>query len=229
MAEAQRTRSLSVAEVLREKLLQGEFAPDSKLQEVALAEDMQVSRTPIREALRALAKDGLLDYAPNRGYTVRRFLLDDIIKAFRVRAVLEGLGCRFLAEAGISEALTEKLAACIAQGDRLLEQNPMANGDFSEWREMNRQFHLAILLETENDLLIRFAGVSRNIPIVFNGSFKWYTEADFRRSQDHHRVIADAMGKGQAERADRMMQEHIYQASEIIRAHFSEVYPQQVN
>ncbi len=223
MAETPRTRSLSVAERLREKLLAGDFAPESRLQEVALAEQMQVSRTPIREALRTLAKDGLLEYAPNRGYTVRRFSVEDILKAFRVRAVLEGLGCRLLAEQGMSAALQEQLEKTVAWGDELLTapQQLMVRRD--EWREMNRRFHVAILMATENELLIRFAGVSRNIPIVFNGSFRWYQYEDFRRSHDHHHVILDAMVKGQPDRADRMMQEHIYQASEIIRQHYQEI------
>lgn len=221
-SDSQPTRSLNVTETLREQLLQGEFAPNTRLQEIALAERMGVSRTPIREALSVLARDGLLEYAPNRGYTVREFSLADIISAFRVRAVLEGLGCRLLAEKGLPADTDTQLQHAIAWGETLLQSSQLQGGDFDQWREMNKSFHLAILLATKNDLLIRFAKISRNIPIVFNGSFRWYSTRDFQRSQDHHQTIYAAMKNGQAERADNMMQEHVMQAAEILQRHYGQ-------
>ena len=219
-ADVKPTRSLNVTEILREQLLQGEFAPHSRLQEIALAERMGVSRTPIREALSILARDGLLEYAPNRGYTVRQFSLEDIISAFRVRAVLEGLGCRLLAESGLPAETEKNLRETVQRGGQLLQSGQLQQGRFDEWRDMNKAFHLAILLATHNHLLIRFAKTARNIPIVFNGSFKWYSMKDFYRSQDHHEVILNAMQHGQGERADNMMQEHIMQAAEILRLNY---------
>lgn len=219
-SDSQPTRSLNITEALREQLLQGEFPPHARLQEIALAERMGVSRTPIREALSVLARDGLLEYAPNRGYTVRHFSLDDILSAFRVRAVLEGLGCRLLAEQGLADDTDQRLQQALHRGEQLLQEAQLQQGQFDEWREMNKAFHLAILLATQNDLLIRFAKISRNIPIVFNGSFKWYTLKDFHRSQDHHEVIYSALKNRQPERADFMMQEHILQAAEILRRNY---------
>lgn len=219
-SDSQPTRSLNITEALREQLLQGEFPPHARLQEIALAERMGVSRTPIREALSVLARDGLLEYAPNRGYTVRHFSLDDILSAFRVRAVLEGLGCRLLAEQGLADDTEQRLQQALRRGEHLLQGAQLQQGQFDEWREMNKAFHLAILLATQNDLLIRFAKISRNIPIVFNGSFKWYSMKDFHRSQDHHEVIYSALKNRQPERADFMMQEHILQAAEILRRNY---------
>lgn len=214
------TRSLNVTEALRELLLQGEFLPRTRLQETALAERMEVSRTPIREALRVLAKDGLLEYAPNRGYSVRHFSVDDIVSAFRVRSVLEGLGCRLIAERGMSEQLDQSLLDTLQRGEKLLQSGQLERGEFDEWREMNKDFHLAILLETRNDLLVRFAKLSRNIPIVFNGSFRWYSLREFHRAHDHHQVIYDAMKNQQPERADFMMQEHVMHAADILKKNY---------
>ncbi|MEE2730808.1 MAG: GntR family transcriptional regulator [Pseudomonadota bacterium] len=216
------TRSLNVTEALRELLLQGEFDPGTRLQETWLAERMQVSRTPIREALRVLAKDGLLEYAPNKGYSVRRFSLEDIVSAFRVRSVLEGLGCRLIAERGLSEALRATLQSTLQSGENLLQSGQLERGEFDEWREMNKAFHLAILLETHNELLVRFAKQSRNIPIVFNGSFRWYSLREFQRAHDHHQVIFDAMNNQQAERADFMMQEHVMHAAHILKKNYKD-------
>lgn len=220
MQGARSTRGLNVTEILREQLLQGEFAPNSRLQETALAERLQVSRTPIREALRVLARDGLLDYEPNCGYSVREFSLEDILSAFRVRSVLEGLGCRLIAERGMSQPLDDTLRAALAEAETILAKGDVAGADLDQWREMNKTFHLAILLETQNELLIRFAKSSRNIPIVFNGSFKWYSMRAFQRAQDHHHAIYMAMKNQQPERADFMMQEHVLHAAEILKTHY---------
>lgn len=220
MNESTATRSLSVAEQLREMLLQGEFAPETRLQEVSLAEKMKVSRTPVREALRVLAKDGLLIYSPNRGYMVRRFTAEDILKAFRVRAVLEGLGARMAAEQGLDDESIATFQEILDQSELLLDKDLRQEENYSQWRELNKQFHVTILMLADNELLVRCAKTSRTIPIVFNGSFKWYHFEDFRRSHDHHKLIFDAMKKGQGERADRLMQEHIYTASEILKEHF---------
>lgn len=224
MAEKIHTRSLSVTDSLRKALLAGEFPPESRMQEVALAERMQVSRTPIREALRVLEQDGLLIYQPNKGYVVRRFELNDIIKVFRVRAVLEGLGARLAAEQGIDMEQREAMETSLACGESLLAEGKIGPEYCDEWREMNTQFHVAILAAADNDLLVRFAETSRKVPVVFNGSFKFYSEQDFRRSLDHHRVIFDAIINAQGERADRMMQEHIYQAQQIVSSNFSKVF-----
>ena len=224
MVEKTNTRSLSVTEDLREQLLAGAFAPDSRMQEVALAERMQVSRTPIREALRALEQDGLLIYQPNKGYVVRRFELSDILKVFRVRAVLEGLGARIAAEEGLSAQQQGDMEASLVWGERLISEGRITAKDCDEWREMNTQFHVAILTAADNDLLVRFAQTSRKVPVVFNGSFKFYSEQDFRRSMDHHGLIFDAILKRQGERADHLMKEHIYQAQQIVAANFSAVF-----
>jgi GntR family transcriptional regulator of vanillate catabolism len=69
------TRSASVVETLRSAILSGEYNPGERLHEVRLTARLGVSRTPVRAALQTLASEGLLDYAPNRGYAVRTFLL----------------------------------------------------------------------------------------------------------------------------------------------------------
>ncbi len=216
------TRSLSVTERLREMLLRGEFTPGGHLQEMALAEHMQVSRTPIREALRQLAQDGLLIYQPNRGFVVKRFALDDIMQAFQVRAVLEGLAARTLAERGLQDAQRQALQDSIAAGDALLLLPEWDAHAYEQWRGMNTVFHVTIIKGAENALLTRFCQDARKLPVVFNGSFRWYRREDFRRSHDHHHVIFDALQRQEPERADWFMREHIHHAAAIIREHYAD-------
>lgn len=214
------TRSLSVTDRLREMLLRGEFPPGGHLQEMALAEQMQVSRTPIREALRQLAQDGLLIYQPNRGFIVKRFALSDIMQAFQVRAVLEGLAARTLAEKGLTSIQEQTLSQTIADGDALLQRDAWGADEIEAWRQMNTAFHTAVLKGADNDLLTRFCQDARKLPVVFNGSFKWYTREDFRRSHDHHHIIFSALKQREGERADWFMREHIQHAAAIIRDNY---------
>lgn len=217
--------ALTVADTLRALILRGEFAPDERMQEVALAERMQVSRTPIREALRILAEDGLLVYSPNRGYSVRRFTAEDILVAFQVRAAMEGIGVRLLAERGIEEKTQRKLEAILADGDALLARGRLPGEDLDAWRDMNRRFHVATILGTRSELLVRVARDAQNIPVVNDGAFRWYAPEDFRRQHMLHHMIADAIIRRQPERAERLMQEHILEAGELVRRHIDAVLP----
>lgn len=220
------TRSLSVIVALREQLLRGDFAPDERLQEVALAERLQVSRTPIREALRTLAEEGLLVYEPNRGYRVRRFSLDYILKAFRLRMVLEGLSARLAAERPLPAAVDAEFRAVLARGDTLLAALDTKKFDVEPWRDMNKAFHFAIHRHADNELLLQTARWSTRIPVVIQGAFRWYSSADYRRSHDEHHRIYDAIRQGQPDRADHLMQEHIYMAMEMTRRHYPEMFPE---
>ena len=93
-------RALSVMDRVREAILGGAVVAGERLNEVQLSKTLSVSRTPVRAALQALAGEGLLDYAPNRGFTVREFPLPAIVDAYDIRAALEGVAVRFAAERG---------------------------------------------------------------------------------------------------------------------------------
>src|SRR5688572_17957425 len=110
----------SVALRLREMILRGELAPGERLAEVALAERLGVSRTPIRQALPALAREGLLAAAGRRGFVVRSFSPEDVLDAIETRGLLEGLAARRVAERGAGKELLEKLKVCLAEGDSIL-------------------------------------------------------------------------------------------------------------
>lgn len=217
MNDAAKPLSLTVADALRVRILRGDFSPDERLQEVVVAESMSVSRTPVREALRILAEDGLLVYSPNRGYSIKRFSVEDILVAFRARAAMEGIGARLLAERGLDEKTLLKLDAILADGDALLARNQLPGKDNDAWRDMNRRFHVTLLVAAQSDLLIRVARDAQNIPVVNAGAFQWYSAEDFRRQHTLHHMIVDAIRRQQPERAEALMKEHVHEAGEVVR------------
>lgn len=218
------TRSLSVTDRLRDILLQGGYAPGERLQEVQLAEKMQVSRTPVREALRVLSLEGLLLYEPNKGYRMQRFSRDYILQAFRVRMALEGLAARLAAERGLNSLTRGPLLQAVAQGDVLLAAVTVSDELKPEWRdawrEMNMAFHAAIQAHAENDVLLRASVAASRVPMVCNSASRWYGLQDFIRSHGEHHRIFEAIDQQQPDRADFLMQEHIYQAAQLVGRHY---------
>ena len=97
-----------VYEELKHKILTGEIASQTRLMEIDLAEKMNVSRTPIREAIRELAADGLVTIEPRRGAYVSRISIDDMLDVFEVRENLEGFAA-YLAAKRINEEQKVKL------------------------------------------------------------------------------------------------------------------------
>src|SRR3954451_18621760 len=112
-------RALSVMDKIREAILRGAVTAGERLNEVRLSRSLAVSRTPVRAALQALAGEGLLDYAPNRGFTVREFPLDAIVDAYDIRASLEGLVARFAAERRLNPQEIAVIESSLSAGARL--------------------------------------------------------------------------------------------------------------
>jgi len=135
---------------LREKILSGELQGGTRLFEVPLAEALDISRTPVREAMSRLTEEGLLDRLPNGGFVVRRFGFADVVDSIEVRGVMEGMAARLAAERGAApEALDEikhtviKLDACFGE--------QLDDVDFDAYSDLNEKFHhqLAALAGSE--------------------------------------------------------------------------------
>src|SRR5712672_4674872 len=124
-------RARSVMDQIREAVLGGTVGAGERLNEVRLSRTLAVSRTPVRAALQALAGEGLLDYAPNRGFTVREFPLPAIVDAYDIRAALAGVDARFAAERGLSPEEKAVIQRSLLAGDRLLDRGSFEPGDLT--------------------------------------------------------------------------------------------------
>lgn len=210
------TRALDITQLLRKKILEGELAPGAHLYEEALSTQLGASRTPVRAALAVLAQENLLVYAPNRGYQVPRFSIDEIMQAYDIRGQLEGYAARIAAERGLTAGAERQMRACLEVVDTILEKGKLVQSDQGTWREMNILFHSAIGGDAQNRFLDDMLQTTRNVPLVSNALAQWYDFETVKRYHADHHAIFDAIRNRQSARAEHRMREHIYEAREFI-------------
>lgn len=212
-----RTRSQDIANELRDAILQGRYAPGCHLQEIPLSEEMKVSRTPVRAALAALASEGLLDYVPKRGYSVRRFSFEEIEAAYEVRANLEGMACRLAAERGLSDEAAREIKGVLADGDAILAHGELRDEDRRPWLEMNDRFHGLLLAAADCRLLSDIVERTYHIPLLSSRVVHWYDFHAIKTSHDLHHRIFRYVRERRAVNAEALMREHILQAIDQLR------------
>jgi DNA-binding GntR family transcriptional regulator len=196
----------SVVDQVHEELLQrivaGELPPGSRLRQEALAEELGVSRTPLREALARLVSEGLVELEPNRGATVARRDFGDMEQAWRARLVVEPGAARLAAERR-DPAMLERMREIVRR------QRDVAD-DLTASFELNRDFHLALVNAAHNPHLSRFADLlwlSRiGVPIFARQA---RDRAQILSWADEHEGILAAVAAGRGARAERLTREHI--------------------
>jgi GntR family transcriptional regulator of vanillate catabolism len=204
------TLAESVTERLRAALLEGRFSAEEKLNEESLSGRLQVSRTPVRSALHRLAAEGLLDYVPNRGYSVRALDAQRLRSIFEVRGVLEALAARSAAENGLSDAQRTDYADALEAGDRVLAKRRLVAADRTVFSRVNARIHDVILQAAGNRMLEEMLALCHNIPASSERNVLWGDHVWLRRSHDDHHRIFEALLARDAHRAEQLMREHIY-------------------
>jgi GntR family transcriptional regulator of vanillate catabolism len=202
-------RALSVMDLIREAILGGAVRAGERLNEVQLSRTLAVSRTPVRAALQALAGEGLLDYAPNRGFTVREFPLDAIVDAYDIRAALEGVAARFAAERGLGAEEKALIERSLAAGDRLLERGSFEAGDRTIYRGINGDFHDTLLAAARNRMLGEMIRICHHVPVSSSRNIVAFEYHDVRRRHDDHHRIYEAIVAREPWRAEMLMREHV--------------------
>ena len=202
-------RALSVMDQIRESILDGSVVTGERLNEVRLSRTLAVSRTPVRAALQALAGEGLLDYEPNRGFTVREFPLDAIVDAYEIRASLEGVAARFAAERGLSPNEKVVVERSLVAGDKLLERGSFEAGDLTIYRGINGDFHDTLLAAARNRMLGEMIRICHHVPVSSSRNIVAFEHRDVRRRHDDHHRIYEAIMAQETWRAEMLMREHV--------------------
>ena len=183
-------------------ILDGELAPDARINEQALAQRLGVSRGPIREACRTLLSGGLIESKPNRGFFVRTLSETEAIEAYHARAAI-------IAYAGMTLA-TNISQDQLAQLHELLERMDEAakTGEISAYDPINLEFHDAIMRMAGNGRLrkiyqdlLREQHLFRHRGLVYGNGLKV--------SNLEHRAIVDALASGDPQQAFVAMRDHV--------------------
>lgn len=204
---------------LRELIQTGELEADTHLQEMQLAEQFGVSRTPIRAALNSLAAEGLLVPGPWKGYKVRQFTFREVHEAYVVRAALESTACRSLAEAGIGENDSRRLWEILDHGQELLSARRQDKVWLRSWLAMNRDYHQTLIDLCGNAMLAKAIRTVQSLPIA-NPEFiaGYQLKSDFMDrvvlAHEDHVLIVQAVEARQSARAEALMREHVTRAGE---------------
>jgi DNA-binding GntR family transcriptional regulator len=187
---------------LLERIVAGELAPGSRLRQEALAAELGVSRTPLREALARLVSEGLVELIPNRGATVARRDFNDMEHAWRARLVLEPGAARLAAQRRKAEDV-ERLRQTVRR------QREVAD-DLSASFAVNRDFHLALVAASGNAHLLRFADLlwlsHIGVPIFARQA---RDRAHVLAWADDHEAITEAVAAGSGALAARLTRAHI--------------------
>lgn len=194
---------------LRQAILTGALAPDTKLNEVKIADQLKVSATPVREAFRKLAKDNLVVIRPWKGVTVKGYSPEEIISMYQCREMMEGLGARLCAEQATDEQLAE-LAEVYEEWKNADNPNLKA--------ELNMHFHNLIIHYSHNErieeYLVSFKEmVNRDMYISAQDEERLY------HCDDEHKHILDAILARNGDEAEKAMREHIRCAFAFKKAH----------
>ena len=205
-----------VVAALRNLIVSGRYKAGERLAEAPLSEELGVSRTPVRLAVRTLEHEGLLERSGSRGYAVRAFSEADVRCAVEVRGALEGLAARRLAERGMSSEVRARLAACLDDGERVLAKGRLDADDFGEWSRINETFHRTIAGATDSRVVADAIERNNRLPFASSDSFtvdlgaldKEYEK--LRVAQLQHRLVFEALEGGEAARVEGLMREHAY-------------------
>lgn len=198
-----------VCEALRERIMAGTLEPGARLVEDRLAEELGVSRNPVREALRVLAVEGYVSLVPRRGAEVATLSAELVEDIFEVRTALEALGARLACRNATPEA-TERLTAVIDEAEAAIRQ-----GSTARLPELNTRFHGLVLELAGNPVLA-------DLMEPLRGRMQWiFSRTAAGRAPDsirEHRRLAEAIAARDEETAARLAIDHVATALETYRS-----------
>ena len=193
------TREEFAAHKLREAILLGHLKPGDKLDQNEIAELLGISRSPVRDALRTLAAEGLVEVIPHRGAAVAELSADEVEEIFLIRRILEGMAAR-LATQRIGPAQIAELQAVLDEIDQ--------TSDLDGWLELNRRFHHTLYQAAGRPRLFSIVENLRNTTAPYVRLFI-VTAEHIESAQESHRRIVRACAAGDAVAAERETQEHM--------------------
>ncbi len=198
-----------VYEQLKLQILTGRITPGTRMMEVELADEMGVSRTPVREAIRKLEKEGLVTIEPRRGAYASDISVKDMVDTLEVREDLEGLAAALAAER-MTEEQVEELIQITRKYSEAIKDN-----DTEKIIRYDEQFHKHIVACSGNKTLIQLSETVQELAL----RFRYLFYDDFSRYENmpvEHRQIIDAIKGGDADTARQTADIHVKRLKEFV-------------
>jgi len=204
--------SQKVYRALKIEIIKGSLKPRTKLLEGKIAEQMGVSRTPVREALKELAAEGFVKMNPNQAVVVSNASVEDVQEVLQIRGVLEGLAARL-----VTKMISEEEIKVLEKNQKQMEYYTKKD-DVLAFSEMDAEFH---------ELILNICGNNRLIQIRKNLSDQAHryrirslsVPGRLKYSLKEHQEIVEALKRKNAEQADRLSQKHIENVLANVLAH----------
>jgi DNA-binding GntR family transcriptional regulator len=201
-----------LADALRQSIIDGEFAPGSRLSESMLAERFAVSRNTVREAFRVLAEQGLVEHTPHRGVAVAAPTIADVVDIYRARRTIE---CTVVRECEPQHPAVERMKEALAESERHLPRK--------DWREVgsaNMAFHVALIDLADSPRLARtYRNLAAELRLVF-------LEIDDPRALHEpfvrkNRAVLEALVNDGPRAAAKVLEEYLIQSERLVLGAFA--------
>lgn len=184
----------------------GALLPGGRLTETELAARLGISRTPVREAIRALEADGLVVHVPRVGASIRRLTYPEVTELYEMRCVLEGTAARLAARVASDVELSEL--------DTISGEMALAQGDVGRLFDLNRQFHRTMLDAARNRFLVDAVQALEKTMLILGPSTMGIAGRIADAQAEHEAVLA-ALHARDADAAEALMRKHINAAHAI--------------
>ncbi|MGB3413858.1 MAG: GntR family transcriptional regulator [Microbacteriaceae bacterium] len=198
------TRTDLVIEAIRTAILSGKLKPGMALVERTIAEELNVSKTPVREALIALVRNGLVEMTRNRGATVRQMTLNDVLQVYQTRLLLEPWAVGEAARKAQQNGGFQAAEALLNQADEL-----SVSSDKAGRVQANRKFHRLMYVSCDNALIIDTLDSLQDLAALGATAFLWEIWPTWDAESQEHRKILEAVKNGEGDRAQELVANHI--------------------
>ena len=200
---------------VRAAIVENRYPPGQRLVEQRIAEELGLSRTPVREALRMLEAEGLVVSARNRGAMVRPLSPTEVLDLYGLRIRLES----YAVEVATERATEPELGALVSAADAFGHARRTVDVDSADGvrrlHEANRRFHEGVVTAARHHRLAVMLARTVDIPLVFQ-AFTTFGAPEIERSDTFHHLIVEAMCRRDANRAAALMTEHIAQGRDAV-------------
>ncbi|MBQ9698379.1 MAG: GntR family transcriptional regulator [Acidaminococcaceae bacterium] len=204
-----------VCEHIREAIINGTFAPGERLMEIQMADEMGVSRTPVREAIRKLEMEGFVVMIPRRGTYVSNMSIKDINDVYEIRISLDTLAAGLAAER-ISDEELEELQRLLVKVGNAIEENDMA-----KVVEADIEFHDVLYKASRNERLRNIINNLREQITVIRGVSMRYP-GRLKDTQEEHRRLVESIAARNVEKSQEIARIHLENAERTLMIAMSE-------